>query len=120
MDSLIASSLINEEYIQWGFAGFCLILVGVIVWLIKTYNKINSDNNASLVDVIQKNNKVLARLFDGLNAVKESDDQVKYSVEKLNESQKESAKDLLDKVNDLRELILSRPCLRKEGQYVSK
>jgi len=111
---MLLATLINEEYIQWGFAGFCLILVGIIVWLIKTYNVINGKNSDALVDVIQKNNKVLAKVFDGLNAVKESDDQVKYSVEKLDAETKTANKELLDKVNDLRELIMSRKCMKKE------
>jgi len=115
MNTLLASTLINEEYIQWGFAGFCLILVGIVVWLINTHNKINGKNSDALVDVIQKNNKVLARVFDGLNAVKESDDQVKYSVENLQDSNKESHKDLSVKVDNLRELMLSRPCLKKDN-----
>jgi len=114
MNTLIASTLINEEYIQWGFAGFCLILVGIVVWLINTHNKINGKNSDALVDVITKNNKVLARVFDGLNAVKESDDQVKYSVEKLDDNTKESAKELTQKVDNLRELILARPCMKKK------
>jgi len=111
---MLLATLINEEYIQWGFAGFCLILVGIVVWLIKTHNTINGKNSDALVDVIQKNNKVLARVIDAINSMKESEDQVKYSVDKLSESTKESDKDLLIKVNDLRELIMSRPCIQKE------
>jgi hypothetical protein len=112
---MIPAALIDEKYIQLGFAGIAFVMLGVIVWMIKTYNKINADNTTALVGVIQKNNKVLAQVFDAINLMKESEQQVKYSVNKLDGEIKSSSKDLLAKVNDLRELILSRPCMKKDN-----
>ena len=104
--------LIFQDYIQWGFAGFCFILVAIIVWLIKTYNSINERNSIALVNVIEKNNKVLANIFDGLKSVKESEDQLKYSISDHNSTVKEQSREISLKVDNLRELLLSRPCTR--------
>ena len=112
------ASLIDEKYIQLGFAGFCLILVGVIIWLIKTQNKINAANNIALVNVIEKNNEALAKVCDGLNSIKDSEDQVKYSVDKLSNESKEAAKDLSEKVTELQIELKCRPCMKKENQHV--
>jgi uncharacterized coiled-coil DUF342 family protein len=111
------TNLIDEKYIQLGFAGFCLILIALVVWLIKTHNKINSDQNKALVDVIQKNNKVLAKVFDGLNSIKESEDQLKYSIERLSTESNCSTKEISEKLNELQTVLKCRPCIKKEMSH---
>lgn len=109
---LAISELLGQGYMQLGFAGFCFMLIYFIVWLIKTHNKINGENTAALVNVIKENNKVLARVFDGLKSITESSKQVKYSVEKHDEEVKKAEKELAGKVDSLRELVLARPCMK--------
>jgi len=112
---MILQTLVDEKYVQLGFAGFCFLLIGVIVWMIKNHNKINSENSKALVGVIQENNKVLSGVTSALNTVKESEDQVKYSIKELGEATGAENKELTGKVDKLRELILSRPCIHKRG-----
>ena len=112
------AALIDEKYIQYGFGGIVVILIGVVVWLIKSQNRINAgnqktmvevinENKDSLVDVIQKNNKVLAKLIDTIK-----------SAERTEEQTRESVKELTQTVTDMKEQLLARPCLRRENNHV--
>jgi len=111
---MLISSIVDESYIQLGFAGFAFMLIGVIVWMIKDNNKINAESSAALVSVIQGNNEAISGVTVALNAVKESDDQVKYSIEKMDECSKGASRELSKKVDNLREMMLARPCMKKE------
>ena len=104
---MLLATLIDEKYIQLGFAGFCLILIGVVIWLIKTHNKINQDNHEALVDVIQNNNSAL-------NSIRESEDQVKYSVDALSKDTRQAQKELAEKVDKLQLTLNLRPCMQKK------
>lgn len=48
MDAQATTSIMNP-LIQWGFAGLCLILLGILVWLIR-----------QLLEVLKENNRVIA------------------------------------------------------------
>jgi hypothetical protein len=115
---MLLAALVDEKYIQLGFAGFCFLLIGVIVWMIKNHNRINSENSKALIGVIKGNNEALSGVVGALDAVKESDDQVKYSIKEMDEHSKDASKELSGKVDSLRELIMARPCM-KGGQHVS-
>jgi len=109
---LAVGEIVLEKYIQWGFAGFCFLLIGFIVWIIRTHNSINEKNTNALVGVIKENNKVLAKVFDGLKAVEHSDAEVRFSVEKMNTENKEQDKEIVAKIDRLREMFLARPCIK--------
>ena len=52
--------------LQWGFAGFSLILVGVIVWMIRR-----------LLDAFAANTTALARLTNLIESVKETNEDIR-------------------------------------------
>jgi F0F1-type ATP synthase membrane subunit b/b' len=76
--------MLMEPTLQWGFAGFCLLLLGVVVWLIKQLLRALDKNQ----DVINKNTQ----------AVQE--------VTNLSRENRELQIEVKDK-------LLSRPCLLK-------
>jgi hypothetical protein len=93
------TSLIEQSYIQYGFAGVTLILLGIVVWMVR-----------QLIAVINKNNKVLARVFDGLNSVKNAEEQVKEEIIEVK-----------CEVRGLRDEIIRRPCITtRSAQSVSQ
>ena len=57
-------SIMNNPAIQYGFAGFSVILIGIIVWLIKQLLQVIKDANK----VIAGNTKMIA---DNSEAVRE-------------------------------------------------
>jgi hypothetical protein len=78
---------IMSPIIQYGFAGFSLILLGVLIWLIR-----------ELLKVMKENNKIIAANTLAIIAVD------KHSMETLN---------ILVEVKDT---LLQRPCIAKFKQ----
>lgn len=52
---------IMEPIFQYGFAGMCTILLGIIVWLIKVLTKTMEGQSTRLVDLQKKTNQVIDR-----------------------------------------------------------
>lgn len=75
---------LKETYIQYGFAGMCLILLAMLFWIVKALVKLLEANQV----VISKNNQVMASL----------DDHIREDI-KLNRS-------IFNK-------LLARPCIAK-------
>jgi hypothetical protein len=57
MDEPTAQFILNPV-VQYGFAGFCVILLGILVWMIK-----------QLLTVLKENNKVIATNTQAIQAV---------------------------------------------------
>lgn len=75
--------------IQYGFAGFSVLLLIVIVWLIKQLLKTIDGNN----QLLSQNNKVIAGNTEAIKTVNET------------------ARDTRGLMKDIRDQLLSRPCL---------
>jgi hypothetical protein len=77
---------VMQPYVQFGFAGFCFVvfgvLVSVIVWLIK-----------NLLKILKENNAVISGNTDAIKAVHTTADETK----KL--------------MGDIRDQLLTRPCM---------
>lgn len=97
METVLAA-LIDEKYIQFGFAGFAVILLGIIVWMIR----INGTQHKALVHVIEKNNTVLAKVIDAIKSVDRNEQELRFSVDKLEKT-----------MDDLHKHMLSRPCIHR-------
>ena len=80
------ASIIDKDYIQYGFAGFAIILLGILVWLIKERNSSDKESQKQLITVIEKNNSVLAKLIDVLRAIEIREEQTAGEVVKFRES----------------------------------
>lgn len=80
--------LIGNPVIQWGFAGFCLILTGIIIWLIKQLLKVMGENNK----VITKNTETIRDTNTAITAV-------------INQNNEQTVT-----IRQLREDLMSRPC----------
>lgn len=87
--NLASTAIIEQELIQYGFAGMSMVLIGIIVWLI-----------TKLIEVIQKNNSVIAKLID---TIKSQDESHKKTETKID--------DLIKVINKHNELFLVRPCM---------
>ena len=78
---------VMSPMIQYGFAGFCLILIGVIIWLIR-----------ELLSVLKENNKVIA-----LNT---------QTIEKV----VKATSDTFGIMVGIKDNLLKRPCIAKFKQ----
>jgi cell division protein FtsB len=75
MDATTTESLINlSPILQYGFAGFSLVLVGVIVWLIR-----------QLLGVLRANNRALSQLTSALVKVTEDTGETRTEIRQLRE-----------------------------------
>lgn len=66
----IHDSILNSSSIQYGFAGFCLILVGLLAWVIAKVFALNAATQAivrEVVQVVQKNTDTLERVLTAQN-----------------------------------------------------
>lgn len=77
------TSLFNP-LVQYGFAGFCFVLVGVIIWLICQLLGVIKENNK----IIQDNSSAITKLISTTNKNNETGDKLK-------------------------ELLLQRPCIAR-------
>ena len=89
--------LFQQAYIQYGFAGLSIILLSFIIWLVKQL----LESNKQLVELIYKNNSVLARLIDTLNILEVDSKEIRKDV-------KGSKEDIIEKTNEFREEFRSR------------
>ena len=101
----IADSIIDNGLIQLGFAGFSVILMVFIVWLVK-----------QLLEVLKNNSRVMAKLRETINDVKESIGivgnemrEVKGSVNEMGQKLKENNQ----RLNELdREIVSMREIVK--------
>lgn len=75
--------MVNNSYIQAGFAGFCLLLLGIIYWLIKRLLDLLEKNTAAFT----KNSDVIAQL-------------------------EVNAKERKQILEDIKQALISRPCMK--------
>ena len=91
----MADLTIMAPYVQWGFAGFCFVvfssLLGVIVWLIK-----------HLLRILEKTNDVIAGNTNAIRAVHSTADSTRILM------------------SDIRDQLLTRPCLMRPEKNESK
>lgn len=109
---MIASSILEQEYIQYGFAGFSFILLGIVIWLIALMLKNGKEQNDKLVTVIEKSNSWTAKLIDAIKAIGVKEDHSKESAEQFRTETKASFKELGDKLDELHKTVLSKPCIK--------
>lgn len=81
--------------IQYGFAGFCVVLLGLLVWIVRIGAKMGHE----VTEVVANNTATI--------------DKVNATVERHETNAFQRAKDTLDAVHDMREKLISRPCLAK-------
>lgn len=65
-----ATSAIMTPIIQWGFAGFCAVLLGIIVWMIKNDRADRQKTNELFMkstEVISQNTSTIAELSEKLS-----------------------------------------------------
>lgn len=98
-----AGGLMTEVYVQYGFAGFAGVLLTILVWMMRVDRADRQKSNDALVEVIQNNNKVLAKLHDSANAQIESE-----------RGLRETLKETRDEVSQLGKELMKRKCLVKE------
>jgi len=79
MNLAVVNELINKDYIQYGFAFFSLVLIGVIVWLLMKFVKVHD----KLINVIEKNNKVLAQFIDEVKLIRSEQHEMRDSIVKF-------------------------------------
>ncbi len=79
------SSIASSPLIQLGFAGLCLILLAIIVWLIR-----------QLLQVIERNNQVISQMTE---VIRDVDEHIHANGRVM---------------DDLRDRLLARPCIRRE------
>jgi len=80
------ADFLSNPVIQYGFAGMCVVLLGIVVWLIQ-----------KLLDVIKDNNRIISEhntLLAAINKVLQDSVDVQVNIK--------------DKLN-------SRPCIAKGG-----
>jgi len=82
--------VLSNPVIQYGFAGFCIILIGVIIWLIK-----------QLLNVINTSNKVISANTAAIESLKGSNEQTNHEIECVQTA-----------VYSLRDKVVQRPCIR--------
>jgi len=87
------TQILSNPAIQWGFAGFCLILLGIVVWMVKNLQIAYGENRKLLAETV----KVIA---DNTQAIKAVD-----------QGQSDSKNVLIE----LKTELLRRPCLRDAG-----
>ena len=81
--------LLENGLIQLGFAGFSVLLLGLLFWTIK-----------QLIAVITKNNSVLAKIIDTNKETSEGLDGVKFQLI-----------DVKDEMRKIHEDFITRPCM---------
>jgi len=81
------SQLLNSPAIQYGFAGFSFILVGIIVWLI-----------SKLLTLLTKTNEIIAHNTKAIESIGRE------------------TSDLLFLNREIHDKLLSRPCIAQKEQ----
>jgi len=81
---------LSNPVIQYGFAGFCMVLVGVIIWLIK-----------QLLNMIKETHKVVTANTAAIDKLVNNTDTTIHQIEHVQTA-----------VYSLRDKLVSRPCIR--------
>ena len=81
--------------IQYGFAGFCAVLIGIIVWLI-----------AKLLDVLRQTNRTIARNTEAVS--RQADERIQ---------DRELSKQHMELLRSINDKLLSRPCIAEKGNH---
>jgi hypothetical protein len=81
------ANILTDPIIQYGFAGMCAVLLGIVVWLIQ-----------KLLDVIRENNKIIAEHNELISNVNRT------------------LRDSFDVQVTIKDKLNSRPCIAKGGQ----
>ena len=71
--------VITEAIIQYGFLGFCAILVCILIWRMK----IDDQYKNTLIDVVQKNNTAFEKLMSTIDRLEVS---IEYTIESANKT----------------------------------
>jgi hypothetical protein len=74
MDPTIITPL--APVLQWGFAGFCLLLLGIIVWQTK-----------QLLNVIKANNRVVTQCTRAIEGARETSEEVRTELRAMRDEQ---------------------------------
>lgn len=86
---------------QYGFAGFAVILAGIIVWLVRQFVK----QNERLCSLLDRNNDVIEANTRAI----EANTRAVLDVD-------ERTRDELKLVRSLHDRLLARPCIAREEQ----
>jgi len=78
------TDLITQPIVQYGFVGFCAVLLGIVVWLIQR-----------LLGVLDANNRIIAGNTEAIRA------------------QAKMTQDLLVLNRSMHDKLLSRPCIAR-------
>ena len=79
------NEFVTQPLVQYGFAGFAAVLLGLVIWLIR-----------KLLGVLERNSEVIARNTDAIRDLTS----MTHDLLKLNRS--------------LHDKIISRPCIAKQ------
>lgn len=93
-----AVSLIDQGYIQYGFAGFCFVLLFVIIWMLIRFMRLSDQ----LITLIKSSNSIQAKQIEKLNNVERLENETNTKIDKLDE-----------KLQAINTRMVSRPCLRE-------
>lgn len=85
-----AMEVISSPTIQYGFAGLCMVLLGIIVWLIKQLLLVLKENNK----IIGKNTEAVTQLIGA------------------NKEAKQESENLKTSVYSMRDKLMQQPCMR--------
>ena len=64
--------ILSNTTIQYGFAGFCLLLIGMIFWMSKAWRCDNKDTRRELVSLVEKNTEAFISHRESVNGLKEN------------------------------------------------
>lgn len=102
-----------EPLIQYGFAGFSLILLAMLLWVLKGAQRESKENRDLVVGLMQDNQEILQDTITAINeltaALRESQRHDQQSGQLL--------RDLLSLARTTHDRLISRPCIAtREGQ----
>lgn len=82
--------------VQYGFAGFCAILLGIVIWMIRVGERMTHE----VTKVVENNTATIEKVND--------------TVERHEGNASQRSKETLTAVHDMREKLLARPCIVKQ------
>ena len=87
------TGLLNDPVIQYGFAGFAIVLLGMLTWIIRESFRASRDTRDELVQVVKDSNQVVTANTQ--------------AIQNLCAGSKRE----IDLIDDMREKLLARPCM---------
>ena len=82
--------------VQYGFLGFSVVLLAVVIWLIR-----------KLLDVLEANNQIIAANTEAISALRSATQSTSRDLTSM-------TADLLKLNRSLHDKIISRPCIARE------